>query len=194
VARANNRPGGSHRDLVVAAAIRLVNELAPGAARGHAFFPEPGPAESAAVANRIFAEFADHRSVFEPSEHQTLLDLVRSLHAVFLALASARLDEAVPLLNDMMNEHPVVLHLSDGPPWNLHYQDHSLPAAAGWRTGCAASLASFVSSGAWEYLGVCEARQCDRVFLDDTRNRSRRYCTTRCQNRAKVAAFRTRTG
>jgi predicted RNA-binding Zn ribbon-like protein len=30
------------------------------------------------------------------------------------------------------------------------------------------------------------------VFIDDTKNRSRRFCTKRCQNRDKVRAFRLR--
>ncbi|GAB3474003.1 CGNR zinc finger domain-containing protein [Nocardiopsis coralliicola] len=36
------------------------------------------------------------------------------------------------------------------------------------------------------------AGQCDRVFADTSRNGTRRFCSTACQNRAKAAAFRAR--
>jgi len=43
-------------------------------------------------------------------------------------------------------------------------------------------------------LGVCTAPRCDRVFVDTSRNGTRRYCSTSCQNRVKTAAFRARLG
>jgi predicted RNA-binding Zn ribbon-like protein len=41
-------------------------------------------------------------------------------------------------------------------------------------------------------LGVCQAAQCDRVYVDTSRNAARQFCSTACQNRAKAAAFRAR--
>jgi predicted RNA-binding Zn ribbon-like protein len=190
--RANNRPGTSHRDRVVATAIDLVNALAPGSARGHQYEPNTQGEHLATVANATFSDFHDQPAVFQPSERDEILTLVMDLHQVLVALGESRLADAVPLINTMMAKHSFAPHLSAEEPFSLHYQDHNLPAPAGWTTGCAASLGSFVSSGAWEYIGVCEASQCDRVFLDDTRNQSRRFCTTRCQNRVKVRAFRSR--
>ena len=190
--RANNRPGSSHRDRVVATAIDFVNELAPGSARGHQYEPHSDGEHLASVANSTFAAFYDQPAVFIPSERHEILTLVTDLHRVLLALGESRLNDAVPLINSMMAKHAFAPHLSAEEPFSLHYQDHTLPAPAAWTTGIAASLGSFVSSGAWEYIGVCEASKCDRVFLDDTRNQSRRFCTTRCQNRVKVRAFRSR--
>jgi predicted RNA-binding Zn ribbon-like protein len=46
-------------------------------------------------------------------------------------------------------------------------------------------------SGA-DRLGICTAPACDRVFVDASRNGTRRYCSTSCQNRVKTAAFRAR--
>jgi predicted RNA-binding Zn ribbon-like protein len=183
---------GSHRDRVVLAAIDLVNALAPGHAHGHVFAPGLSPVDVTNTANAAFAGFSDSQSEFEPRHAQESLDLALSLQRIFFALGSERVPEAIALLNMMLGKYPSALHLSVDEPWSLHYHDHTLPAHAGWSTGCAAALASFVSSGHWAYLGTCEAIACDRVFLDSTRNTSRRFCSVRCQNREKVRAFRRR--
>ena len=41
-------------------------------------------------------------------------------------------------------------------------------------------------------LGVCADPGCDGLVLDLSRNRSRRFCSTACTNRAAVAAYRSR--
>jgi predicted RNA-binding Zn ribbon-like protein len=41
-------------------------------------------------------------------------------------------------------------------------------------------------------LGACDDPRCRGVFLDTSRNRSRRYCSDRCASRANVAALRRR--
>lgn len=183
---------GSHRDRVVVAAIELVNALAPGSAYGHEFAPQLTPVEVAATASSAFTGFSDSQSDFVSEYARETLALAASLHGIFVALGEDRATDAVPLLNAILREHPSSLHLSLEEPWSLHYHDHTLPAHAGWSTGCAAALGSFISSGHWHYLGSCDAVACDRVFLDITRNTSRRFCSVRCQNREKVRAFRGR--
>lgn len=183
---------GSHRDRVVIAAVELVNALAPGSAYGHEFVPALSPVEVAATANAAFIGFSDSYARFEPGNAPATLALAVGLHRVFVALGANRVADAVSMLNTMLKKHQSALHLSPKEPWSLHYHDHSLPAPAGWGTGCAAALGSFVSSGHWHYLGSCEAAVCDRIFLDTTRNTSRRFCSVRCQNREKVRAFRER--
>jgi predicted RNA-binding Zn ribbon-like protein len=41
-------------------------------------------------------------------------------------------------------------------------------------------------------LKICGAADCANVFVDESRNRSRRWCSARCSGRINVAAFRTR--
>lgn len=41
-------------------------------------------------------------------------------------------------------------------------------------------------------LGTCQAKDCTDVFVDRSRATSRRFCSTTCQTRTKVAAFRAR--
>jgi predicted RNA-binding Zn ribbon-like protein len=68
--------------------------------------------------------------------------------------------------------------------------DNSLPD--GWAAGCATGLAVVLGGSGADRLGVCTAPGCDRVFVDTSRNGTRRYCSTSCQNRVKTAAFRAR--
>jgi predicted RNA-binding Zn ribbon-like protein len=41
-------------------------------------------------------------------------------------------------------------------------------------------------------LALCADPDCDGVVLDLSRNRSRRFCSTACTNRAAAAAYRER--
>lgn len=186
------RPSGSHRDQVVQAAIALANELGPGYSGGYGYLPADDGAARAAVANGAFSAFHDSGVRFVPEESAHIARLAASLHEIFLLFARAEPSAAVPIINDLLREFPASPHVSSERPYSLHYHDGSLPAAPGWQIGCAAALGSFLSSGAWRYIGECQAERCDRVFLDDTRNRSKRFCSTRCQNREKVRSFRLR--
>jgi predicted RNA-binding Zn ribbon-like protein len=41
-------------------------------------------------------------------------------------------------------------------------------------------------------LRVCAGERCERVLVDLSKNRSRRFCEAGCGNRANVAAYRAR--
>jgi predicted RNA-binding Zn ribbon-like protein len=54
-------------------------------------------------------------------------------------------------------------------------------------------LAELVVAGESERMRSCAAPPCRNVFVDLSRNRSRRYCDSRtCGNRLHVAAYRAR--
>jgi predicted RNA-binding Zn ribbon-like protein len=114
------------------------------------------------------------------------------LQVLLLDLAAGDVPAAIPQINAMLAEHPAALHLSETPPYSLHYQDHSMPAVQGWQVGCCAALASWVSSRSTDYIRSCAALRCDRVFFDDTRNGTKRFCSTQCHGREKVRAYRLR--
>jgi predicted RNA-binding Zn ribbon-like protein len=74
-----------------------------------------------------------------------------------------------------------------GPPWHIRF--HSADETSrvkGWAAGCVTVLGGEL----YDRLGVCTAPYCDRVYADKSRNGSRRFCSTTCQNRVKAAAFR----
>jgi hypothetical protein len=186
------RPSGSHRDELVMASIGITNRLAVGYSGGALYAPPDDPAECADIGNRICKSFYHKQTLFVPEEADDLLRLAQQLHVIFLDLAAGELQAAVPKINVMLAEHPPSLHLSEEPPYSLHYQDHAMSAVKGWRVGCSAALASWVSSKSTQYIRRCEALRCDRIFFDDTRNGSRRFCGVRCQDREKVRAYRLR--
>jgi predicted RNA-binding Zn ribbon-like protein len=63
-----------------------------------------------------------------------------------------------------------------------------------WTSICAAALAELIGAGEAQRLGTCERPDCDRVYVDVSKNASRRFCSLTCQNRVKVATFRERAG
>ena len=60
-----------------------------------------------------------------------------------------------------------------------------------WRPGCAA-LASHLAQRGMGRLGTCAAGPCDCAFVDHTRGRTRRFCSTACNDRAAAQAYRQR--
>jgi predicted RNA-binding Zn ribbon-like protein len=72
------------------------------------------------------------------------------------------------------------------------------PVARGSRgalTRVLASRHSLVRAGVWNRLKVCPDDDCAWAFYDESRNRSRRWCSMNvCGNRHKVRAYRDRLG
>jgi ABC-type dipeptide/oligopeptide/nickel transport system ATPase component len=56
----------------------------------------------------------------------------------------------------------------------------------------AAALLVAVQTDGWERFGVCDALPCRCVYLDRSRNRSRRYCSQLCADRVAAAHYRDR--
>lgn len=56
----------------------------------------------------------------------------------------------------------------------------------------ATALALIVDGYGPDRFGQCEAHGCDAVYIDLTKNGSRRYCSPACTARAKTAAYRRR--
>jgi predicted RNA-binding Zn ribbon-like protein len=81
----------------------------------------------------------------------------------------------------------------DGEPWHLHLNraDASLPE---WVAGNAAfALLAVVEKGDINRLRKCVGPDCQAVFVDLSRNQSRRFCSPAvCGNRVHVAAHRAR--
>jgi len=53
-------------------------------------------------------------------------------------------------------------------------------------------ISQVVVQHGWQRLGVCSAEGCDDVYVDTSRNASRRYCSNTCASRSTVAAYRAR--
>ena len=172
-------------------AVALVNALTPGERRGRAF-PEPADPGAAATAG-LRTVYPSYREVTE-AEGAELAEVARRLREVFAAVAGDDIDRAAELVNALLAETGARPHLErhDGEPWHLHFHGPGGTTAGDWAAGCATGLAIVLGSEFHDRLGVCTAPHCDRVYVDVSRNGTRRFCSTACQNRVKTAAFRAR--
>ncbi|HEX9066818.1 MAG TPA: CGNR zinc finger domain-containing protein [Streptosporangiaceae bacterium] len=135
------------------------------------------------------------------------LAAVRAQDVPRLRALRARLDEAasacerndpaaaIALLNDLLAETGAVPQIvsHDGRPPHIHVTKASAPLADRMAAHSAMGLAELVVAGASGRVRTCAAPRCEAVFVDLTRNQSRRFCDSRtCGNRAHVAAYRSR--
>ncbi|GAA1622922.1 CGNR zinc finger domain-containing protein [Nonomuraea maheshkhaliensis] len=182
----------SHTDAVVRVAVALVNALTPGERRGRAF-PEPADAGAAATAG-LRTVYPDYRELGE-EDGDELAAVAARLRAVFTAVANDDADSAARRVNALLEEFHARPRLDrhDGEPWHLHFHGSGGTRAGEWAASCATGLAIVLGSEFGDRLGVCTAPHCDRVYVDVSRNGTRRFCSTACQNRVKTAAFRART-
>jgi predicted RNA-binding Zn ribbon-like protein len=103
-------------------------------------------------------------------------------------------DEAVAEVNTMLRLAHASPHLArhDELDWHLHATEPDAPLAERIRVEAALALVDVIRSGATDRLGVCAADDCDGLFIDLSRNGSKRFCTVRCGNRMNVDAYRQR--
>jgi predicted RNA-binding Zn ribbon-like protein len=97
------------------------------------------------------------------------------------------------VLNRLLAEAGTMPQVTDhGGDWHLHYVPMEAPIAQRLAAMAAMGLAVVVSDYGHERLGVCVAEGCRDVYVDTSRNRSRRYCDESCGSRMNVAAYRAR--
>jgi predicted RNA-binding Zn ribbon-like protein len=181
----------SHADAVVAVAVELVNALTPGEAYGRPYQPPDDRALPAAVTAALGAGRGEVGPA-SPDEAAAFRPVAAAIRSVFDAVAAEQTDAAVRLVNDMLATTGARPRLDrhDGEPWHLHFHGAEDSLVTGWAAGCATGLAVVLGGESRGRLGVCSAPSCDRVFVDTSRNATRRFCSTACQNRVKAASFR----
>ena len=114
-------------------------------------------------------------------------DLVRSVAvADDRAEVIARLNQLLALARPRpyATDHDGDLH--------LHYAPPEAPLLEQLTTTVAMGLSHVVAQHGWQRFGVCSAEGCDDVYVDTSRNASRRYCSNTCASRSTVAAYRAR--
>ena len=115
--------------------------------------------------------------------------LRRRVRSVFEAETEA---EAVEILNDLLADSVAQLRPGkDG--WRFSYEPRrARDLADRLAPRVAAALLVAVQTDGWERFGVCDALPCRCVYLDRSRNRSRRYCSQLCADRVAAAHYRER--
>jgi predicted RNA-binding Zn ribbon-like protein len=122
------------------------------------------------------------------------LGAVRALREPLRRLLTAERDAAVPLVNAILAEHRALPQLlrHDALDWHLHAVELDAPFATRVAVETALAMVDVIRSHEMSRLDICALDDCEGIVLDLSRNRSRRFCSTACGNRAAVAAYRAR--
>ncbi|MGN6160932.1 MAG: CGNR zinc finger domain-containing protein [Marmoricola sp.] len=122
------------------------------------------------------------------------LDQVRAVRPRLRALLTVGRDDAAALVNEVLAEHAALPRLvrHDGLDWHIHAIDDDAPLAARISVETAMALLDLIRMDELSRLSVCADPDCAGVVLDLSRNRSRRFCSVACTNRAAAAAYRER--
>lgn len=122
------------------------------------------------------------------------LEQVRAIRTRLRSLFKADRDGAVPLINAILAEQSalpqLVRHGDDD--WHIHATDDDRPLAERILVETAMAVIDVVRADEFSRFGHCEMPDCDGIVLDLSRNRSRKYCSVTCTNRAAQAAYRAR--
>jgi hypothetical protein len=175
-------------------AVHLVNHLTPGCRCGRTVEWRATLAARRTLLQHVAEVAGVQWGRLDAAEVGQFGRLAGGLRIVFERAGQDDVDGAAQQVNRLLEEYQARPELSghDGEPWHLHFHSADAGPAAGWGAGCATGLAVVIGGGHADRLGVCTASQCDRVYVDTSRNGSRRFCGEACMNRTKVSAFRAR--
>lgn len=123
---------------------------------------------------------------------QLLRQLRHITHGIFETEQESRVADHVNRLLAHGHFAPTIVN-HDAAGWHIHYFHDSARIAD--RIACEQGIAFawLLVVGEWQRLGTCRAPNCGRVFVDMSRNRSRRYCQSAvCGTRVRVSAHRER--
>jgi hypothetical protein len=179
----------SYADAGVLAAIGLTNRLTPRRA-GEA---PVARGDALRAIEQVLAVDPASLAALGPPDVPGFVTLAGLLRAVFDALQRDDVDDAAERLNELLADHPAQPHLAkEQGRWRLHHHPVDAALVPMWTSICAEALARMIGAGFAGRLGTCDDVECGRVFFDLSKNASRRFCSTTCQNRVKAAAFRRR--
>lgn len=143
--------------------------------------------------------FADRYAFYgapaEPGDVELLREYRSRLDEIAVACEKGAIDSAIGMLNALLAQTgaspQIAAHHGRGP--HIHVSRPDAPLADRMAAHFAMGLAWLVVAGQAGRVRSCESPTCDAVFVDLSRNRSRRYCDSRtCGNRLHVAAYRAR--
>ncbi|MFF4624293.1 CGNR zinc finger domain-containing protein [Nonomuraea jabiensis] len=102
--------------------------------------------------------------------------------------------EQAARINAMIRRYGAQPYLVEdvGQPFHLHFHGSGGTSVEALGGEFATALALVVDGYGPDRFGQCAAHQCEAVYIDLTRNASRRYCGAACTARAKTAAYRSR--
>lgn len=138
--------------------------------------------------------FFDDFGYSNPRPSASDLEPVRAIRSQLRALFKASRDQAVPLVNRILAEQQALPQLvrHDGRDWHIHAKPDDAPFAERVLVETAMAMVEVIRADEFKRFGECEMDDCDGIVLDLSRNRSRKYCSVTCTNRAAQIAYRAR--
>jgi predicted RNA-binding Zn ribbon-like protein len=120
---------------------------------------------------------------------------MRDIRGRLRALWSVDREGAVPLVNAMLHDGGAVprLVIHDDYDWHVHATSDDAPLATRILVEAAMAFVDVIRSDEYGRVRLCDADDCQSVYIDMSRNGSKRYCDTgNCGNRMNVIAYRKR--
>jgi predicted RNA-binding Zn ribbon-like protein len=122
------------------------------------------------------------------------MEAIRALRARLRSVFDAgEQTEAARILNDLLVDVGAVPRISvhgEGP--HLHFESAGDDVVRRLGAITAMGLSTALIEGGFDRFGKCDSSTCDDVYVDTSRNRSRRNCSEKCTTRENVAAYRSR--
>jgi predicted RNA-binding Zn ribbon-like protein len=116
--------------------------------------------------------------------HDDAIVLREALHRLFSAVAASRPPDAADL--DVLNERVARLRLGADLAW--HWDDPAAPDAL--LAAVVRGAVELATGAERDRIRVCDADDCLWIFLDTSKNRTRRWCDMKqCGNRMKARRF-----
>jgi predicted RNA-binding Zn ribbon-like protein len=171
-------------EMNLLAAVALVNSR----------YSNPTDVDRMADVEGLDAWFRDHSYSYAPKATRALLAEVTALREPIRDLLTSTRDAAVDIVNAWLTEANALPQLvrHDNLDWHIHAERPGSSMVVQIRVETAMALIDVIRSDEMQRISICEDEHCDGIVLDLSRNRSRRYCSTACGNRAAVAAYRAR--
>jgi predicted RNA-binding Zn ribbon-like protein len=166
-------------EVALAAAAALVNTV------------DDGGLDSVAELDAFIAEW---RFTGSRRRNREELEAVQALRPRLRQIWYEDEDGAVAIVNRLLRDASALPHLvkHDDWPYHLHATSPEQPLADRMAVEAAMAIVDVIRMGELDRLRICSADDCESVYVDLSKNRSRRFCDTKCLNRANVAAYRAR--
>lgn len=176
-----------YTDAPVKAAVDLVNTLDQYDGEEHLKSAE----DVAAFFDEHVSDWADVPGRIEDKDVHEVRALRSRLRDVFSADdeagAAAVLNE---ILADVAATPRVSVHTGAEP--HLHFEPMDGSPARWLGAVTAMALSVVLVEDGLDRFGICGSSTCEDVYVDTSRNRSRRHCSDTCTTRENVAAYRQR--
>jgi predicted RNA-binding Zn ribbon-like protein len=127
---------------------------------------------------------------------QTDLEETRTLREELrTAWNSGATKEMLDILNPLVAVSPVTVQFEEATEQHVHARfaiQAALSLTQRLAFECALGMIDVVQQQGIDRMRACAAAPCRDVFIDTSRNKSRRFCSERCANRYNISTFRER--